>query len=145
MRVCLLLFGLLSLIFFYNWRANGVCYEKRRFTKYWTLLAGPLFFPWACTRASIPKVVGSIPTVAKHIFQACPVWIYTQSNITNIFTWVHNTNTEKKQIEMFIFHTIVRIFIAVFVFLCCAIRCSFDHSTGFININTISFLLFLSL
>jgi hypothetical protein len=27
---------------------------------------------------------GSIPTVARHIFQACPVWIYTQSNITNI-------------------------------------------------------------
>jgi hypothetical protein len=24
------------------------------------------------------------------------VWIYTQNNITNmIFTWVHNTNTEK--------------------------------------------------
>jgi hypothetical protein len=22
--------------------------------------------------------------VAGHIFQACPVWIYTQSNITNI-------------------------------------------------------------
>jgi hypothetical protein len=59
--------------------------------------------------ASIPKVVGSIPTVAKHIFQACPVGIYTQSNITNIFTWVHNTNAEKKQIEMFIFHTIVPI------------------------------------
>ena len=34
--------------------------------------------------ASIPKVVGSIPTVAGHIFQARPVWIYTQSNITNI-------------------------------------------------------------
>jgi hypothetical protein len=34
--------------------------------------------------------------VAGHIFQAHPVWIYTQSNITNIiFTWVHNTNTEK--------------------------------------------------
>ena len=33
--------------------------------------------------ASIPKVVGSIPTVARHIFQACPVWIYTQSNITS--------------------------------------------------------------
>jgi hypothetical protein len=34
--------------------------------------------------------------VAGHIFQAWPVWIYTQSNITNIiFTWVHNTNTEK--------------------------------------------------
>jgi hypothetical protein len=32
--------------------------------------------------------------VARHIFQACPVWIYTQSNITSIlFTWVHYTNT----------------------------------------------------
>ena len=33
--------------------------------------------------ASIPKVVGSIPTVARHIFPACPVWIHTQrqSNI----------------------------------------------------------------
>jgi hypothetical protein len=28
--------------------------------------------------ASIPKVVGSIPTVARHISQACPVWIYTE-------------------------------------------------------------------
>ena len=34
--------------------------------------------------ASIPEVVDSIPTVAGHIFQARPVWIYTQSNITNI-------------------------------------------------------------
>ena len=34
--------------------------------------------------AIVPKVVGSIPTMARHIFQACPVWIYTQSNITNI-------------------------------------------------------------
>jgi hypothetical protein len=34
--------------------------------------------------------------VARHIFQAYPVWIYTQSNITSIiFTWVHHTNTEK--------------------------------------------------
>ena len=33
--------------------------------------------------ASIPKAVGSIPTVVRHIFQACPVWIYTQSNITS--------------------------------------------------------------
>jgi hypothetical protein len=33
--------------------------------------------------------------VAGHIFQARPVWIYTQSNITNIiFTRVHNINTE---------------------------------------------------
>jgi hypothetical protein len=31
--------------------------------------------------------------VARHIFQTCPVWIYTQSNITSIlFTWVHYTN-----------------------------------------------------
>ena len=34
--------------------------------------------------ASIPKVVGSIPTVVRYIFQACPVWIYTQSNIPSI-------------------------------------------------------------
>jgi hypothetical protein len=34
--------------------------------------------------------------VAWHIFQARPVWMYTQSNITNIiFTWVYNTNIEK--------------------------------------------------
>ena len=26
----------------------------------------------------IPKVVGSIPTVTRDIFQACPLWIYTQ-------------------------------------------------------------------
>jgi hypothetical protein len=33
--------------------------------------------------------------MVRHIFQACPVWTYTQSNITNIIlTWVHNTNTE---------------------------------------------------
>jgi hypothetical protein len=34
--------------------------------------------------------------VVRHIFQACPVWIYTQSNITSIiFTRVHYTITEK--------------------------------------------------
>jgi hypothetical protein len=26
--------------------------------------------------------------VVRHIFQACPVWIYTQSNITSIMTYV---------------------------------------------------------
>jgi type IV secretory pathway VirB3-like protein len=42
----------------------------------------------------------SIPTVAMHIFQACAMWIYTQSNITDIiFTWVHNTNTEKIKLK----------------------------------------------
>ena len=40
--------------------------------------------------ASIPKVVGSFPTVARHIFQACPVWIHTQSNITSfIYSPIH--------------------------------------------------------
>ena len=34
--------------------------------------------------ASNPKVVGSIPTVVRLIFQACLEWIYTQSNITSI-------------------------------------------------------------
>ena len=29
---------------------------------------------------TVPKVVGSFPTVARHIFQACPLWIYTQSS-----------------------------------------------------------------
>jgi hypothetical protein len=34
--------------------------------------------------------------VAGHIFQARPVWIYTQSNITTIsYSHIHNTNTEK--------------------------------------------------
>jgi hypothetical protein len=43
------------------------------------------------------STVGIEPTVERHIFfQACTVWIYTQSNITSIiFTWVHYTNTEK--------------------------------------------------
>jgi hypothetical protein len=52
--------------------------------------------------ASIPKVVSSIPTVARHIFQACPVWIHIQRNTTNIIvTWIHNTNnTEKIMIYM---------------------------------------------
>jgi hypothetical protein len=39
--------------------------------------------------------------VVRHIFQACPVWIYTQSNITSIiFTWVHYTNTEKSWFDV---------------------------------------------
>jgi hypothetical protein len=53
---------------------------------------------WVQTKPHFKKtqVVGSIPTVVRHIFQACPVWIYTQSDITSIiFTWVQYTNTEK--------------------------------------------------
>jgi hypothetical protein len=30
-----------------------------------------------------PVTLSVYPTVARHIFQACPVWIYTQSNITH--------------------------------------------------------------
>ena len=55
-----------------------------------------IYFTVACdvTLSAFPKVVGSIPTVARHIFQAFPVWKYTQSNITCIlFTWVHYTIT----------------------------------------------------
>ena len=44
-----------------------------------------------------PKVVGSIPTVARHIFQACPVevWIHTQSNIANITMSIRMPNNDK--------------------------------------------------
>jgi hypothetical protein len=42
--------------------------------------------------------------VGRHIFQACPVWIYTQSNITSIlFTWVHYT--KKQQISWLLDYT----------------------------------------
>ena len=53
----------------------------------------------ACT--SIPKVVavGSIPTVARHIFQAFPVWIYTQSNITNMTISFNFTSTVQQQLN----------------------------------------------
>jgi hypothetical protein len=37
----------------------GSFYEKGRFTKYRALLAGPLFFPWACTRAILCQNVTS--------------------------------------------------------------------------------------
>jgi hypothetical protein len=58
MRVCLFkIFGCCHLFFFDNWRAKGACYEKGRFTKYWVLLAGPLFFPWACMRARITLTI----------------------------------------------------------------------------------------
>jgi hypothetical protein len=58
-------------------------------------------------RASLKNMPGhgGNRTYDLHIFQARPVWIYTQSNITNIiFTWVHNTNTEKTlKIVLFIY------------------------------------------
>jgi hypothetical protein len=38
--------------------------------------------------------------VARHIFQACPVWIYTQSNITNIiFRFILQPITVNAQTE----------------------------------------------
>ena len=52
--------------------------------------------------ASIPKVVGSNPTVARHIFQACPVWIYTQSNITQAsYSPEYITPTQQISIVLF--------------------------------------------
>ena len=45
MRVCLLIFGCCHWFFFDNWRANGACYEKGRFTKYRAMVAGPLSVP----------------------------------------------------------------------------------------------------
>ena len=54
-------------------------------------------------QTSIPKVVGSIPTVAGHIFQARPVWIYTQSNITNIsYSPEYTTPAQKKKASIII-------------------------------------------
>ena len=34
--------------------------------------------------AGVPRVVGSIPTVAGHIFRACPVWMCTRCGIISI-------------------------------------------------------------
>ena len=39
--------------------------------------------------ASIPKVVGSIPTIARHIFQACPVWILRVTSQTSCFSYLY--------------------------------------------------------
>ena len=79
-------------------------------------------YDWT-TRSSIglvfPKVVGSIPTVAGHIFQARPVWIYTQSNITNIiFTWErlsseYTTPTQKKSWLLLLDYIVLDIVIGI--------------------------------
>jgi hypothetical protein len=39
---------------------------------------------YALATVGIESYVRFPRTVARHIFQACPLWIYTQSNITNI-------------------------------------------------------------
>jgi hypothetical protein len=69
------------------------------------------------THRDPPRVVGSIPTVARHIFQACPVWIYTQrqSNITSIlFTWVHYTNTANINNSKLVNNKVYISFVSVF-------------------------------
>jgi hypothetical protein len=38
--------------------------------------------------------------VARHIFQACPVWIYTQSNITNIMTSIANWSHQEQPMHV---------------------------------------------
>jgi hypothetical protein len=40
------------------------------------------------------QVVGSNPTVPRHIFQAFPVWLYTQSNITSMIYSIFQTLTQ---------------------------------------------------
>jgi hypothetical protein len=45
-----------------------------------------------------------VPTVARHIFQACQVWIYTQSIITSILSGIHDNilvwdRTRSKSVE----------------------------------------------
>ena len=52
--------------------------------------------------ASIPKVIGSNPTVARHIFQACPVRINIQSNITQA-SYSPEYITPTQQISCFLF------------------------------------------
>jgi hypothetical protein len=39
--------------------------------------------------------------VVRHIFQACPVWIYTQSNITNIKYNLYNYKHKSGPLQMF--------------------------------------------
>ena len=44
-------------------------------------------YPRRASLKNMPDMVGIEPTtfgILAPIFQACPVWIYTQSNITNI-------------------------------------------------------------
>ena len=57
--------------------------------------------------ASIPKVVGSNPAVARHIFHACPVWIYTQSNITQESVICLLRMTQISHIPKFVFGPLV--------------------------------------
>ena len=57
---------------------------------------------WGCIHTGQARIyeLWNTSHSGRHIVQACPVWIYTQSNITNIiFTWVHNTN--KNILEIF--------------------------------------------
>jgi hypothetical protein len=76
LRVCLL-FGLLSLVHFDNWRANGVCYEKGHFTFYISSLQAHLFFRrWTCTRA---KERNQQPVKVY-----CQVWQRTNVNMNQI-------------------------------------------------------------
>jgi hypothetical protein len=69
--------------------------------------------------------------VARHIFQACPVWISTQSNITSIlFTWVHYTKTAN----------IKNLFIYLSIYLLCFANFtqSYLHKYKHKNIQTIN-------
>jgi hypothetical protein len=48
-------------------------------------------------------IIMKLATVARHIFQACPVWIYTQSNITQA-SYSPEYITPTQQILYFLLH-----------------------------------------
>jgi hypothetical protein len=62
----------------------------------------PYLYKTTSTELSVyPHRAGSNPTVARHIFQACPVWIYTQSNITEAsYSPEYITSTQQISTEL---------------------------------------------
>jgi hypothetical protein len=59
--------------------------------------------------------------VVRHIFQACPVWIYTQSNITSIIKR-KIINEEYSSVATQVLHSLLIIFLLSYVFLRMPIR-----------------------
>jgi hypothetical protein len=107
-RVCLLIFGSLSLVLFWLLTREWGVLWKGRFTKYRVLLADPLFFPWACTRAKYtpdPRVghllLGSppwqgefVPGWNSHVLSVCGcdnddyLWKHTCNNFCNVLVFI---------------------------------------------------------
>jgi hypothetical protein len=73
--------------------------------------------------------------VVRHIFQACPVWIYTQGNITSIiFILIHYTNTEKIMIVRlhwyFAFYNISQRNFGILLILWCSFKLRWNCCPG---------------